>query len=97
MFICSKRSDALKLGVSLNTAWVEFPRPNKIDRFVHTDSDRKTEFLSLSLQYNYLSLLDEIRDTLCRNLPELFCEPKLFIPGSTAKLNKLEVKENMSK
>jgi len=30
---------------------VEFPRSDKIDRFVHNDGDRKTEFLSLSLQY----------------------------------------------
>ncbi len=51
MFICSKRSDALELGVSLNTAWVEFPRPNKIDSFVHNDGDRKSELLSLSLRY----------------------------------------------
>jgi len=30
---------------------VEFPRPNKIDRFVHKDGDREIKLLSLSLQY----------------------------------------------
>jgi len=39
------------LGVLLNTAWVEFPRPDTVNCFVHTDRDRKTKFLSLSLQY----------------------------------------------
>jgi len=34
-----------------NTALVKFPHPVKIDRFVHNDGDRKTELLSLSLQY----------------------------------------------
>jgi len=34
----------------LYTSWVEFPRPNKIDRFVHNDRDRKSELLSLSLR-----------------------------------------------
>ncbi len=34
----------------LYTAWAEFPRPNKIDRFVHNDGDRKSELLSLSLR-----------------------------------------------
>jgi len=43
--------------LTLELAWrrfthslVEFPRPNKIDRFVHNDGGRKTELLSLSLQ-----------------------------------------------
>jgi len=27
------------------------PRPNKIDRYVHNDGDRKTKFLGLSLRY----------------------------------------------
>jgi len=31
-----------------NTAWVKIPWPNKIDRFVHNDRDRKRELLSLS-------------------------------------------------
>jgi len=39
------------LGVFLNKASVKFPCPNKIDRFVHNDGDRKTEVLSLSLRY----------------------------------------------
>jgi len=34
----------------LYTAWVNFPSPNKIDRFVHNDGDRKCELLSLSLR-----------------------------------------------
>jgi len=34
----------------LYTALVEFPRLSKIDRFAHTERDRKTEFLSLSLR-----------------------------------------------
>jgi len=29
---------------------VEFLHPNKTDRFVHTDRDRETELLNLSLQ-----------------------------------------------
>jgi len=33
----------MKLGALLNTALLEFPCPNKIDRFVHNDRDRKTE------------------------------------------------------
>jgi len=33
--------------VSLNIVWVEFPRPNRIDRFVNTDRDRRTELLKL--------------------------------------------------
>ncbi len=35
----------------LCTATFEFPRPNKIDRFIHKNGDRKTELLSLSLCY----------------------------------------------
>ncbi len=34
---------------SFYTALVEFPRPVKIDCFVHNDGDRKTELLNLSL------------------------------------------------
>jgi len=36
---------------SVYTASVEFPRPSKIERFVHNEEDRKTELLSLSLRY----------------------------------------------
>ncbi len=35
--------------MSVYTALVEFPRPNKIDCFVHNDGDRETELLSLSI------------------------------------------------
>jgi len=35
----------------LYTAWVEFPRPNKIECFVHNDGDRTSKLLSLSLRY----------------------------------------------
>jgi hypothetical protein len=43
------RSDA---KLHAYTASVEFPQPNKKDRFVHNDRDRKTELLSLSLRYS---------------------------------------------
>jgi len=41
---------------SFYTAPVEFPCPNKIDRFVHNEGDRKIEFLILSLRYYNLEL-----------------------------------------
>jgi len=39
----------------LYTAWVKFPCPNKIDHFIHNDRDRKSELLSLSLRYFFIS------------------------------------------
>jgi hypothetical protein len=50
----------LSIGLAwrrLHTSSVEYLRPSKIDRFVHTDGDRETEFLSLSLQYLYRFVL----------------------------------------
>jgi len=40
-----------------NTAWVKFPCPNKIDRFVHNDGDIKSKLLSLSLRYMYFAAI----------------------------------------
>jgi len=45
------------LGILLNTVWVEFPRPDKIDRFVPNDGDRKTEVL----ESIFIILLSKIR------------------------------------
>jgi len=41
-------------GRRLYTAWVEFPCPNKVDHYIHNYGDRKSEWLSLSLLYNFL-------------------------------------------
>jgi len=56
---------SLALGVILYTALVEFPYPNKIDCFVHTDRDRKTELLSLSLRYQHELLTDKKSTYIC--------------------------------
>ncbi len=51
MFILSKIFDAGSwLGIVYTQCRSNFPSPNKADRFVHNDRDRKTELLSLSLQ-----------------------------------------------
>jgi len=56
-----------------------FPRPNKIDHFVHNDGDRKTKFLSLSLPYLYGPLPLVWRDIL------IFKKVVLFLPKSRPK------------
>jgi len=48
----------------LYTAWVEFPYPTRIDRFIQNDGDRKSELLSLSLQYNYLNWKTHLKHAL---------------------------------
>jgi len=52
MFILFLRSEAkLEAWRPFTQLRSSFPHPSKIDRFVHNDGDRKTEFLSLSLRY----------------------------------------------
>jgi hypothetical protein len=59
MFILFLRSEAkLEAWHWYYTASVKFPRPDKIDRFVHNDGDRKPYFLSLSLQLLHWFLMD---------------------------------------
>ncbi len=59
MFILFLRSEAKFVTWRPFThRWSSFPCPNKIDRFVHNDGDRKTKFLSLSLRYCYKSKIE---------------------------------------
>jgi len=59
--LCNNWSLFVKIVPTPELAWcpfkhslVKFPRPSKIDRFVHNDGDRESKLLSLSLWYYVL-------------------------------------------
>ncbi len=73
----------------LYTASVELPCPNRINRFVHTDGDRKTELLNLSLRYIFCRFIFAKNIQVQTASTEKFCADEIYGWSRKVKTKKL--------